>query len=407
MTRQLNHHLIDRNGVWYISWAYKGQRHSATTGIPVGLGTEEKRAHLKLAREWRDKYQGDVRRSRGRDPEGLWRELRRTLAELEPTVQADLRRRWADELLAEVGRRVPLSEAWELWQRDPQRGNAGEVTLRQYESEWRRFEGWAAGMGIETLQDVTAARAREYAAALWGEKVTAGTFNAHVSFLRSLWSVLMVPLSLRENPWLGVRRVSAAPEGRREFTEAELRTLCERSTGAWRVMIGLGLYAALRLGDVVCLPWAAVDLTMGTLRWTPSKTRRKGDKGALVIPLHPGLAGMLRERQDLVPGEWIFPAERERYLRDRSSLPKEFAKLLAEVGIVTTEAASGQRTRAVVRYGFHSLRHSFVSICRRAGVQEQVVMGLVGHGSPAMTRLYTHTTDADRATAIGSLPAMN
>jgi len=47
-----------------------------------------------------------------------------------------------------------------------------------------------------------------------------------------------------------------------------------------------------------------------------------------------------------------------------------------------------------------------VSICRRAGVAEAVVMELVGHGSPAMTRLYTHGSAEARSAAIAALPAL-
>ena len=43
-------------------------------------------------------------------------------------------------------------------------------------------------------------------------------------------------------------------------------------------------------------------------------------------------------------------------------------------------------TRAVVEVGFHSLRHTFVSLCRAAGAPLSVVEAIVGHASPAMTR---------------------
>lgn len=404
---RLNRHLLNRNGVWYISWVFKGQRHSVSTAIPVGTGAEQKRANLVVARAARDRYQSEVRRSRGRDPEGLWRELLRSLDELDAQVQADLRRRWADELLAAAGRRVPIAEAWDLWERDPQRGMAGAVTLGQYRSQWRRFARWADAAGLQVLQDLTAARAREYAAELWSDGIAPGTYNAHVSFLRGVWSVLSVPCGLRDNPWAGVRRVAGEQEGRREFDEQQLRAICEKAQGSWRAMVALGLYTALRLGDVACLAWDSLDLDAGLLRLVPSKTKRKGARAVVEVPLHAGLVEMLAARRSVVGGEWVFPDERETYLADRSALARQFTEFLRETcGIETREAAGAQRSRAIVRYGFHSLRHSFVSICRRAGVPEMVVMEMVGHGSPAMTRLYTHGTRESRAAAISSLPAL-
>ena len=60
--------------------------------------------------------------------------------------------------------------------------------------------------------------------------------------------------------------------------------------------------------------------------------------------------------------------------------------------------------RAVVEVGFHSLRHSFVSLCRSANVPLAVVEALVSHASPAVTRLYTHTGADAALAAVNGLP---
>lgn len=399
-----NRHLVNREGVWYIGWTYKGQRHSLSTKIPVGIGTEQRRENLALARAARDRFQADVRRARGRDPEGLWRELVRSLAELPADAQRDLRRRWADELLAAVGRRLELSAVWDAWVGDPQRGNAGAATLIGYESQWRRFEGWAADRALETLQDVGEAHAREYSAELWGSGVAPGTYNGHVGCLRAIWSVLQVPYGLRGNPWMAVRRMESAPAGRKEFTADQIRLVLETAGDDWRAMVGLGLYTALRMGDVACLPWSAVDLARAELAWTPRKTSRKQQH--VRVPLHRDLVALLARRREFVLGEWVFPEQRSVYLGDRAALAKQFQELLTRCGIEAREAGGAHRRRAICRYGFHSLRHSFVSICRRAGVPEMVVAEMVGHSSPAMTRLYTHGSDESRAAAIAALPAL-
>ena len=61
---------------------------------------------------------------------------------------------------------------------------------------------------------------------------------------------------------------------------------------------------------------------------------------------------------------------------------------------------------AVVQVGFHSLRHSFVSLCRAANAPLSVVQSIVGHSAPALTNHYTHTgTDAARL-AVDALPSL-
>jgi hypothetical protein len=62
--------------------------------------------------------------------------------------------------------------------------------------------------------------------------------------------------------------------------------------------------------------------------------------------------------------------------------------------------------RAVVEVGFHSLRHTFVSLCREAGAPLAVVEAIVGHASPAMTRHYTHVGEAAARASVAALPSV-
>ncbi len=47
----------------------------------------------------------------------------------------------------------------------------------------------------------------------------------------------------------------------------------------------------------------------------------------------------------------------------------------------------------MVEVGFHSLRHTFVSLQAERGTPQSTVQAIVGHGSPAMTQHYTHITN--------------
>ena len=53
---------------------------------------------------------------------------------------------------------------------------------------------------------------------------------------------------------------------------------------------------------------------------------------------------------------------------------------------------------------FHSLRHTAVSMMEAAGIPEATGMELVGHESVEMSRLYTHTGDAELKRASESFP---
>jgi integrase len=60
----------------------------------------------------------------------------------------------------------------------------------------------------------------------------------------------------------------------------------------------------------------------------------------------------------------------------------------------------------VVDVGFHSLRHSFISMCAMNNVPLSVVQSLVGHSSPLMTQHYSHSNRLAEQQAIAALPAV-
>ncbi|MFO7870706.1 MAG: tyrosine-type recombinase/integrase [Kiritimatiellia bacterium] len=71
-------------------------------------------------------------------------------------------------------------------------------------------------------------------------------------------------------------------------------------------------------------------------------------------------------------------------------------------------APSNSNTAASARslkWGFHSLRHTFVSLCRESNAPLAVVEAIVGHANPAMTRHYTHVGDLAASQAVAALPA--
>ena len=60
----------------------------------------------------------------------------------------------------------------------------------------------------------------------------------------------------------------------------------------------------------------------------------------------------------------------------------------------------------MVEVGFHSLRHTFVSLCRANNAPLSVVESIVGHSSPAMTQHYTHTGELAAGQAVAALPTV-
>jgi integrase len=342
----------------------------------------------------------DAHGGRG-EVEAFFQALMERIAALPETDRLEVRQRLARRLTM-TQHTLSLADAWQAWCDSPAKGNPGNLTVMRYEGHWQRFQKWATGRKLEFLHEVTPSDADEYSRDLWRDKVSPRTFNAHIIFLRAMFATLKSPAGLLENPWAAIKAMEKRTQGRVNFTPEELVTLCRKATGAMRCMLGVGLYTGLRQGDVVNLKWASIR--PGKIELMPRKTARKGK--TVTIPLHPVLDALLQERRAQVAGEYVFPEEAALYAREATAVSKQFQTFLEGCGIVTTEAKGEHRQRAIVRKGFHSLRHSFVSLCAINRVPQVAIQDLVGHGSPAMTALYSHADFEQKQAAIASLPSL-
>jgi hypothetical protein len=106
-------------------------------------------------------------------------------------------------------------------------------------------------------------------------------------------------------------------------------------------------------------------------------------------------------------GEYVMPEYAAAYLKRNSTVTARIQTHFADCGIVTAAPERKQRVRRGVEVGFHSLRHSFVSLCANAGVPLAAVQSLVGHSNPAMTRHYTHIGIEAAQGAIAALPSVS
>jgi len=273
------------------------------------------------------------------------------------------------------------------------------------------FKNWLAKTHPEVsqLHEVTPVLAEEYATHLWQSGIAPRTYNGTIKFLRSMFKTLRLRAGLSADVWQDIPAQDNETEGRRNLTPKELREICAKAKGNLRYWLAIGLYTGLRLGDVVTLRWSEIDFKEQVIKRTPSKTRRKGK--IITFPLHPVLEAMLCELRAKTDStiDYLFPEDAERHNRGQSSaITKVIQDHFSACGIKTTEKATGaHRRKAIVRVGFHSLRHSFVSLCAANRVPQVAIQELVGHGSPAMTRLYEHPDEKQKARAISKLPSVS
>ena len=392
---------------YYARWWVKGQEHVETTKMKTKPEAESEKNRLVALSK------GDY------SVEEAFKVLLDTLARVEDMDEREkYRRGFAKRLTSGAKDKLALSDGWQAWLDNPNKTRTPKNrTLLGYEAIWKRFTAWAKEKGLEFFHEVDRTHAEAYAGDLWKSRVAPTTYNAHMKLLTNVFRVLENKASLTENVWAGItRREKTNDQGRRNLSEDELRTVLERSSGNMRLMFAIALFTGLRLGDVVNLRWDEIDndrfnsdvqkrgTRPGFIIVKPMKTARKNK--VVELPVHPALRQLLDEHRQIEPGEFLFPLERSQYAQHSGGITSKIQEFFESCGIKTTElSANGERRRAIVRVGFHSLRHSFVSLCAKAGTPMHIVQKLVGHGSPLLTSdVYTHVDDEQKRLAVAPLP---
>jgi hypothetical protein len=81
----------------------------------------------------------------------------------------------------------------------------------------------------------------------------------------------------------------------------------------------------------------------------------------------------------------------------------EIQAFLKSCGFQTIRSGTGVNgVMAVIRLGFHSCRHTFVSTCLEQGVSDYVIRGIVGNSY----RLYEHISMASLQNAVNKLDVL-
>ena len=178
-------------------------------------------------------------------------------------------------------------------------------------------------------------------------------------------------------------------------------------------MVLAGFYCGQRMGDLICLPWGAVDFAQKQIRLVQSKTGK-----SIAAPMRAELEVFLKELRmkagKVKASDFIWPDEAQRYQKfSAGGFSNEFYdEVLLPAGLVVSRShAAIERTgdpdstrRKVSKVSFHSLRHTFVSLLKITGASQATAKELAGHSSDAMSDLYTHVPEAELTKAIKQLP---
>lgn len=401
-------HLVKRGDTYYCRWSVNGRVFLRAlrddTGKAITSKREAEEAKTKLMAPFALAQEAEVLQSMVGKLDGRRTELAKLEDEQHPPLT--------------------IAQAWAAFLATGERPDTGPDTLAVYAGQFRQFREWMAEQHPElpALRDVSESVAIEYASHLRAlvnsKRLTPNTFNKHTAMLALVFRVLYREAKLTTNPWLHpkkggrIPRLALTTSNRRELTVDELRNVCQNAPpGEMRTLFALGVYTGLRLYDCATLRWGETDLQRNVITRVPHKISRKPNAKPVLVPIHPALREMLCETAPEARGDYVLPKTASGYTSGGAGKKRIIDAIQDHfisrgVSIYAPGTGPGTKHRAVVQVGFHSLRHSFVSICREADVPLAVVESIVGHSNPAMTRSYTHLSlDASRL-AVASLPTL-
>jgi integrase len=305
-----------------------------------------------------------------------------------------------------------LSGAFELFLKKPRKSHLSEKQKKQKESYWRDFVEFMTSSypDVKKMSDVLDKHAEEYIQNLREN----GRFNKQVAFksgnktisyqgrkklsnrtcnvfhitMREIFDKLGNDAGIIKNPFEKIPRLDDASENREAFTEKELKLIAEKADDFVKPIFAIGIYTALREGDICTLKWDEVDLDTNLLIRKMSKTNR-----TVKIPILDDFRNFLIEQKEKSGGsEYVIPEHAEMYQKNPGGISWRFKNFLESNGIKTTKKLPG-RSRSVSIKDVHSLRHTFCYYAGISNIPLLIVKDIVGHMSEEMTELYQRHAD--------------
>ena len=304
-----------------------------------------------------------------------------------------------------LGAATRISEIWDIFTAAPERPDCDPKTLDDYEGLWKKVVSWIKRKNptLITIADITTVTASDFAKDL-GSRTGANTYNKAIGCYRLIWKTISTQTGWVQNPWATIARKQFEAVSKRELTIEEMRTVVATAQGEFKSFMLIGMYTGLRKKDVALLKWCDVDTSQQMLRVMPFKTMRRKKK-TVHVAIPQAIAEILTPGART--GKYVMPKIAEMYLNQQRTLSRRIAQIFDDAGIQRmAEVTPATHVRQPVKVGYHSLRHSFVSICSENDVPLAVVQAIVGHGSPAMTRHYTHIGAEAARKAAAILPGL-
>jgi integrase len=290
--------------------------------------------------------------------------------------------------------------------------------MARYKGHLDAFLDWLGGeRRKKPLESVTPQHVREWRDSLQDAGRAGKTVLSYVKDLGAVYRAAIREGLVAFNPCsTAISDVETSDSiDRKPFSGQEVAALLKAApTDEWRGLILVAAFTGLRLGDAARLSWASVDLEAKRITLVPSKTKKK--KREVRIPIQSDLLTFFEAVtvDDDAPDAPVFPVLAKTPVNTTTGLSATFVKIMAAAGVdrgkpsrVLEEGQTAGKGRITYERGFHSLRHTFTTWLRTAGVSEEDRMALTGHSTRESHQIYSHADEGALRDAVAKLPKLD
>lgn len=304
-------------------------------------------------------------------------------------VRAEVLKDERDAKLKAKGSGVPNREAlWDTVKRDFLAGYQEGKTKEGHRQSLKLFEQFASPSKISdpTYQDAKGFRDHlQTAKSGRGRPYRPASINIHLRNLHAFFSEAVRAKFIAENPFAEIKPVPDTKRAPKYFRKDEIRSIIGEAGRSWPhdklLMLLFFLYTGIRLGELINLRWASLDMEKRLFYLHGSEIWEPKDREEHAIALHPELFRGLKKHRKT--SEYIFPGL-SGGPRAIDAMGKLFNRLYRRAGITD-------------RTGVHILRHSFLTHCNLPIKAKQRI---AGHSDIRTTMRYDHVTPEDLAGVV-------
>ncbi len=297
---------------------------------------------------------------------------------------------------------------------------SSKATMARYKGHVKAFIAWMGDNAAKPLETLTTGDVERWKRHLLDQGIAGKTALSYLKDLGQIYRYAIREGLIAFSPVGAVAAPSTDDsQERKPFTSEEVSKLIAAAPSEqWRGMILAAAFTGLRLGDVARLKWSSVNLETKMIELMPAKTKRK--KKTVSIPIHPDLLAYLSAAPvaDDSPDAYVFPDMARLKENAGSKLSDRFPEIMKAAGVSRGKAsreipdgdeeAAKTKGKGRITYerGFHSLRHTFTTWLRTAGVSEEDRMSLTGHSTRDTHAIYSHTDEKVLRDAVGKLSTL-